>query len=63
MIIFDAIVAGLIIKFFGEQGLMIVICTCAVALMRIGMRAEKHFDLCEYIIHFLSEEDEEQENI
>lgn len=63
MIILDAIVAGLIIKFFGEQGLMIAICTCAVAFMRIGMRAERHFDLCENVIHFLSEEDEEQENI
>lgn len=66
MIILDAILAGLVIKFFGEQGVMVVICMAAIALMRIGIRAERHFNLCENVIYFLSEEDddeEEQENI
>lgn len=36
MLIFDAIIAGLIFKLFGEQGAWVLIITCCVAFLRMS---------------------------
>lgn len=62
MFMFDAIVSGIIFKYFGDKGIMIIVCMCALALIRISMRASRHFDMFEDFIYLLYEEENKDEN-
>lgn len=57
MILIDALVAGLIFKIFGEQGLWVLAITCGVTFLRLSGRLGWIFNAVE---NSLIEEEEEQ---
>lgn len=59
MILFDAVVAGLIFKIFGEQGLWVLAITCGVTLLRTCSNVNNFMKgLAAIILDFISEEEE-----
>lgn len=60
MIIIDAIFAALVVKFFGEQGIMILGVMIGIAVLRTCYKAERHFNFVEQLIYFLGEEEKEE---
>lgn len=57
MLIIDALVAGLIFKIFGEQGLWILAITCGVTFLRLSGRLGWIFRILEDGIIEIEEED------
>lgn len=58
MLIFDALVAGLIFKIFGEQGLWILAITCGVTFLRLSGRLGWIFNAVENSLIEIEEEEE-----
>ena len=58
MLIFDALVAGLIFKMFGEQGLWILAITCCVNFLRLSGRLNCIFRILEDGMIEIEEEEE-----
>ena len=58
MLIFDALVAGLIFKIFGEQGLWILAITCGVTFLRLSGRLGWIFNVLENSLIEIEEEEE-----
>lgn len=61
MLILDAIFAALIVKFFGDQGVLTLFVMLGVAMLRVCYKAEKHFRFIEQLIYFLGEDEEKEE--
>lgn len=59
MLIIDALVAGLIFKIFGEQGLWILAITCGVTFLRLSGRLSCIFRILEDGIIEIEEEEEQ----
>ena len=57
MLIFDALVAGLIFKIFGEQGLWVLAITCCVTFLRLSGRLSCIFRIFEDGMIEIEEED------
>ena len=57
MLIIDALVAGLIFKIFGEQGLWILAITCGVTFLRLSGRLNYIFRILEDGIIEIEEEE------
>ena len=57
MFIFDALVAGLIFKIFGEQGLWILAITCCVTFLRLSGRLGWIFNVLENSLIEVEEEE------
>ena len=57
MLIIDALVAGLIFKIFGEQGLWILAITCCVTFLRLSGRLNYIFRILEDGIIEIEEEE------
>lgn len=58
-IIFDAVVAGLIFKIFGEQGLWVLAITCMVTVIRTSTNINNFFKgMIEYALEMFDEEEE-----
>lgn len=60
MIILDALFACLILHFFGKDSLYCLGLTCMVLFIRVGLKAVRHFDMCEQIVYYLGQEAEEE---
>ena len=58
MIIVDALVAGLIFKIFGEQGLWVLAITCGVTFLRLSGRLGWIFNVMENSLIEIEEEEE-----
>lgn len=58
MLIIDALVAGLIFKIFGEQGLWILAITCGVTFLRLSGRLNCIFRILEDGMIEIEEEEE-----
>ena len=58
MLIIDALVAGLIFKIFGEQGLWILAITCGVTFLRLSGRLGWIFNVLENSLIEIEEEEE-----
>lgn len=58
MLIIDALVAGLIFKIFGEQGLWILAITCGVTFLRLSGRLGWIFNVIENSLIEIEEEEE-----
>lgn len=58
MLIIDALVAGLIFKIFGEQGLWILAITCGVTFLRLSGRLGWIFNAVENSLIEIEEEEE-----
>ena len=58
MLIIDALVAGLIFKIFGEQGLWILAITCGVTFLRLSGRLGWIFNAVENSLIEVEEEEE-----
>lgn len=58
MLILDALVAGLIFKIFGEQGLLILAITCGVTFLRLSGRLGWIFNAIENDLIEIEEEEE-----
>ena len=59
MLIIDALVAGLIFKIFGEQGLWILAITCGVTFLRLSGRLGWIFNVVENSLIEIEEEEEQ----
>lgn len=59
MLIVDALVAGLIFKIFGEQGLWILAITCGVTFLRLSGRLGWIFNAVENSLIEIEEEEEQ----
>ena len=59
MILIDALVAGLIFKIFGEQGLWVLAITCGVTFLRLSGRLGWIFNAVENSIIEIEEEEEQ----
>ena len=59
MIIVDALVAGLIFKIFGEQGLWVLAITCGVTFLRLSGRLGWIFNAVENSLIEIEEEEEQ----
>lgn len=59
MLIIDALVAGLIFKIFGEQGLWILAITCGVTFLRLSGRLGWIFNAVENSLIEIEEEEEQ----
>ena len=59
MIIIDALVAGLIFKIFGEQGLWVLAITCGVTFLRLSGRLGWIFNAVENSLIEIEEEEEQ----
>lgn len=59
MLIIDALVAGLIFKIFGEQGLWILAITCGVTFLRLSGRLGWIFNVLENSLIEIEEEEEQ----
>ena len=59
MLIIDALVAGLIFKIFGEQGLWILAITCGVTFLRLSGRLGRIFNAVENSLIEIEEEEEQ----
>ena len=57
MLIIDALVAGLIFKIFGEQGLWILAITCGVTFLRLSGRLGWIFNVIENSLIEIEEEE------
>lgn len=57
MLIFDALVAGLIFKIFGEQGLWVLAITCGVTFLRLSGRLGWIFAVIENSLIEVEEEE------
>ena len=57
MLIIDALVAGLIFKIFGEQGLWILAITCGVTFLRLSGRLGWIFNVLENSLIEVEEEE------
>lgn len=57
MLIFDALVAGLIFKIFGEQGLWVLAITCGVTFLRLSGRLGWIFSVIENSLIEIEEEE------
>ena len=57
MLILDALVAGLIFKIFGEQGLWVLAITCGVTFLRLSGRLSCIFRALEDGLIEMEEED------
>lgn len=58
MILFDALVAGLIFKIFGEQGLWVLAITCGVTFLRLSRRLGWIFNAVENSLIEIEEEEQ-----
>ena len=58
MLIIDALVAGLIFKIFGEQGLWVLAITCGVTFLRLSGRLGWIFNVMENSLIEIEEEEE-----
>ena len=58
MLIVDALVAGLIFKIFGEQGLWVLAITCGVTFLRLSGRLGWIFNVMENSLIEIEEEEE-----
>ena len=58
MFIIDALVAGLIFKIFGEQGLWVLAITCGVTFLRLSGRLGWIFNVMENSLIEIEEEEE-----
>lgn len=58
MLIVDALVAGLIFKIFGEQGLWVLAITCGVTFLRLSGRLGWIFNAVENSLIEIEEEEE-----
>lgn len=58
MLIIDALVAGLIFKIFGEQGLWVLAITCGVTFLRLSGRLGWIFNVVENSLIEIEEEEE-----
>ena len=59
MLIIDALVAGLIFKIFGEQGLWVLAITCCVTFLRLSGRLGWIFNVLENGLIEIEEEEEQ----
>ena len=59
MLIIDALVAGLIFKIFGEQGLWVLAITCGVTFLRLSGRLGWIFNAVENSLIEIEEEEEQ----
>lgn len=59
MLIVDALVAGLIFKIFGEQGLWVLAITCGVTFLRLSGRLGWIFNVLENSLIEIEEEEEQ----
>ena len=59
MLIVDALVAGLIFKIFGEQGLWVLAITCGVTFLRLSGRLGWIFNVLENGLIEIEEEEEQ----
>ena len=59
MLIIDALVAGLIFKIFGEQGLWVLAITCGVTFLRLSGRLGWIFNVLENGLIEIEEEEEQ----
>lgn len=59
MLIVDALVAGLIFKIFGEQGLWVLAITCGVTFLRLSGRLGWIFNAVENSLIEIEEEEEQ----
>ena len=59
MILIDALVAGLIFKIFGEQGLWVLAITCGVTFLRLSGRLGWIFNVVENSLIEIEEEEEQ----
>lgn len=59
MLIIDALVAGLIFKIFGEQGLWVLAITCGVTFLRLSGRLGWIFTAVENSLIEIEEEEEQ----
>ena len=59
MLIVDALVAGLIFKIFGEQGLWILAITCGVTFLRLSGRLGWIFNAVENSLIEIEDEEEQ----
>lgn len=59
MILIDALVAGLIFKIFGEQGLWVLAITCGVTFLRLSGRLGWIFNAVENSLIEIEEEEEQ----
>ena len=57
MLIIDALVAGLIFKIFGEQGLWVLVITCGVTFLRLSGRLGWIFNVLENSLIEVEEEE------
>ena len=57
MILLDALVAGLIFKIFGEQGLLVLAITCGVTFLRLSGRLGWIFAVIENSLIEIEEEE------
>ena len=57
MLLFDALVAGLIFKIFGEQGLWVLAITCGVTFLRLSGRLGWIFNVLESSLIEVEEEE------
>ena len=57
MLIIDALVAGLIFKIFGEQGLWVLAITCGVTFLRLSGRLGWIFNVLENSLIEVEEEE------
>lgn len=63
MILLDALVAGLVFKFFGVNGLYCLAITALITCLRLSYKTSRFYDTFEAVLYFMCEEEEEEVNL